>query len=146
MLRSYFSTPARSKYLSFNNYYLTPFRVLHTSVSWWFLIGVWVTTGLPKYLLSILANLNNAVVYVISMRFLYFEVFQPWCLNYQVVVWTILGNRGYRKEWWKKSSLWNSISSLLCFEEDSNRIINLYTKKTHTYTHTRIYIYIYIYI
>ena len=47
----------------------TPFRVFHTSTSWWFFIRVWVATSLPmstENLLSILAVLNNVVVWMVS--------------------------------------------------------------------------------
>ena len=37
--------PVSSNYY---NYYLTPLRVFHTSVSWWFLTGVWETASLLK--------------------------------------------------------------------------------------------------
>ena len=46
-------------------------RVFHTSVSWWFHTGVWVTKTSPQVsmtLLSILADLNNAVVWMVSTR------------------------------------------------------------------------------
>ena len=49
--------------------YFTRSRVFHTSVSWWFSTGVRVTSKSPqvsKILLSILTNLNNAVVWMIS--------------------------------------------------------------------------------
>ena len=45
--------------------------LIHTSVSWLFSTGVWVTTSLlksPGTLLSILADLNNAVVWMVSTR------------------------------------------------------------------------------
>ena len=53
---------------------VTPFRVFHTSVCRLFLTGVWVTASLfkslqvSKTLLSILVDLNNAVVWMVSTR------------------------------------------------------------------------------
>ena len=47
------------------------FRVFHISVSWWFFTGVWVTASLHKSsrtLLSILAVLSNAVIWIVSTR------------------------------------------------------------------------------
>ena len=48
-------------------YYFTLLRVFHTSVSRWFLIGVWVTASLIKSPeLSIPDDLNNALVWIVS--------------------------------------------------------------------------------
>ena len=47
-------------------HYFTHLRVFHTSVSWWFSHGVWVTPQISRTLLSNLADLNNAVVQMIS--------------------------------------------------------------------------------
>ena len=46
-------------------------RVFHTNVSWWFSTGICVTVKSPQVsgtLLSILADLNNAVVWIVSSR------------------------------------------------------------------------------
>ena len=49
------------------NHYFTHLKVFHTSISWWLSIGVWVTANLLKSPgLSILADLNNAVVWMAS--------------------------------------------------------------------------------
>ena len=54
------------------SYYFTDLRVFHTSISRWFSTGVWVTASLLKSpqvsrtLLSILADLNNAVIWIVS--------------------------------------------------------------------------------
>ena len=48
------------------NHYFTPWRVFHTSISWWFLTGVWVSPQVSRTLLSILIDLNNAVVRMVS--------------------------------------------------------------------------------
>ena len=46
-------------------------RVLHISVSWWFFTGGWMTASLLKssrlFLLSILSDLNNAVIWMVSI-------------------------------------------------------------------------------
>ena len=50
---------------------ITPFRVFHTGVSWWFLIKIWMTTSVfksPGLYLSILTDLNNAIVWMVSTR------------------------------------------------------------------------------
>ena len=56
--------------------------IFYTSVSWWILIGVWVTVSFLKSLgtfLSILADLN-AVVRMLSTRTLIFKSHSP-CIN-----------------------------------------------------------------
>ena len=68
--------------LRITNIIVTPFRVFHTSVSRWFLTRVWVRA---RALLSILANLNNAVVWMVSTRLLISKSFSP-CTNPLVTV------------------------------------------------------------
>ena len=54
-------------------FYLTHLRVFHTSVSWWFLRWILRDSKFPQVsrtLLSILADLNNAVVFMVSTRLL----------------------------------------------------------------------------
>ena len=52
----------------YNSHYCYSFENFHTSVSWWFFTGVWVVTSLlvSRTLLSILPNLCNAVVWMVS--------------------------------------------------------------------------------
>ena len=51
---------------------IIPLRFFHTSISWWFSSGVWVTASLlqsPQFsrtLLIIQGNLKNAVVWMVS--------------------------------------------------------------------------------
>ena len=49
-------------------YYYLLIRVFHISFSRWFFPGVWVTASLLKSLPSILAVLNNVVVWMVSTR------------------------------------------------------------------------------
>ena len=44
------------------------FECFYTSVSWWFTTAIWVTTNLLSYRthLSILADLNNTIVWIVS--------------------------------------------------------------------------------
>ena len=60
------------KRLLFFSFYcfLTPLRVFPTSLSRWFLIEISVTANLlvSRTLLSILADLNNVVVWIVSTR------------------------------------------------------------------------------
>ena len=45
----------------------------HTHVSWWSFTGVWVSASLFRTFLSILANLNNAIVWMVSIHPLIFS-------------------------------------------------------------------------
>ena len=50
---------------------INPFRVFHISDSWWSFIGVWVAVRslqVFRTLLSILADLSNAVILIVSVR------------------------------------------------------------------------------
>ena len=56
-----------------DNCYFTPWEFFHISVSWCSFSEVWVAASLPQVsrtLLSILADLNNVVVWIFSTRFL----------------------------------------------------------------------------
>ena len=57
-------------YYYYYYYYFTHLRVFHISVSWWFSTGVWVTASLLTFpgLFSIMADFNNAVVWMVSTR------------------------------------------------------------------------------
>ena len=92
MFHSFFNSLARSRYLSFFSLsfrfilwsagtakstillilFLYSFRVFHISVSWWSLTRVWMTVSLFKSpqisrtFPCILADLNNAVVWMVS--------------------------------------------------------------------------------
>ena len=78
-----------SRYYNYNNYYYYSYflRVFHISVSWWSFMGVWVTASLlvSRTLLSILADHNNAVVWIVSTRSLISKSFSP-CINSLVIV------------------------------------------------------------
>ena len=66
-------------------------RVFHISVSWWSFTGVWVTTSrlkspqVSRALLSILANLNNTAVWLVSTRSLISKI-SSLCINPLVTV------------------------------------------------------------
>ena len=60
---------------SFGDYYFTHLRVFHASVNWWFSSRVLSDSKFPQVsrtLLSILADLNNTVVWMVSTRSLIF--------------------------------------------------------------------------
>ena len=72
-------------YYYYYNYYFTLLRVFHTSVSWWFFTRIWVTTSLLKSPLLFLADVNNAVVWMISTRLFISKSSSP-CTNRLVTV------------------------------------------------------------
>ena len=57
-----------SAWISIWQYNITPLKFFHVSVSWWSFNGDWVTASLLTCpgLLSILTDLNNAVVWMVS--------------------------------------------------------------------------------
>ena len=69
-------------------YYFTHFRVFHTSVSWWFssrVLNGSESLQVSRTFLSILAHLNNAVVWMVSIRPLISKSSNP-CTNPLVTV------------------------------------------------------------
>ena len=62
---------------------VAPFRVFHTSVNRWFLNRVWGRASL----LSILADLNNAIVWMVSIRSLISKTSSPFTSPLVFVLW-----------------------------------------------------------
>ena len=79
--RNFGDRSMRTRYNWYNRHLHIPqiFRVYHTSLSWWFL------TGISRTLLSISADLNNAVVWIVSIRPLIFWFPSP-CTNPLITV------------------------------------------------------------
>ena len=75
---SLFTNPTES--ITIGNYYFTLLESFHTSVSRCFPTGVWVTASFLKSLrlLSILVDLNNVVVWMVSTRSLISKTSSPY--------------------------------------------------------------------
>ena len=76
--------------LIFHYCYFWLFRGFHFSVSWWFLTGIWVTASFLRTLLSILADLNKAVVWKVTICPLISNTFSPFISPLQTVPSTLI--------------------------------------------------------